>query len=561
MREKAGRRGNGITIRIMIIFGVLLLPMYALLIVSAKSYLNAQESSAVNAAAGILELNINSLESECGQINYAFYDLQEYDSNYSRICNWTGSGEDYLAWMGVNRSLISLGYDCEIKNILFLYLDKTDEMLLISNDAEPSEKVYYKQAIRQENLLKRTLKWQLRQIDGKSYLLHVSESYGAYVGILMDLDKCAEQLTQQIRYDDTKVYVDTNPLEWEDAEYITISRQIGTTDAYIHVQLDKNEISSTIPQIVRITYRVALLFILIFPILFAILWHMIVRPIRLIEKGIHKLEAGEQGYQIPYFKASSEFESLRASFNSMAGEIRNLKIASYEEQLERKQMEMQNLLLQIRPHFMLNIINQIFSMAQLRDYEGIQKMSVYLSRFFRHLFHGEKLVTLYWELELVHNYLEMMELRFAGCFEVEEEIDENLLQYEVPPLMIHNFVENIFKYAVREGNIITIRLSLQQRKDEIEIMIADDGPGMDAQTLEKIQAMQPIKRDDGTHIGIYNSAYRLKTLCEENSRLQVDSVLTEGTTVRIYLPALDKTTCGKKEGKHLPGKGDSYAKA
>ena len=222
---------------------------------------------------------------------------------------------------------------------------------------------------------------------------------------------------------------------------------------------------------------------------------------------------------------------------------------------------MQNLLLQIRPHFMLNIIIQIFSMAQLRDYEGIQKMSVYLSRFFRHLFHGEKLVTLYWELELVHNYLEMMELRFAGCFEVEEEIDENLLQYEVPPLMIHNFVENIFKYAVREGNIITIRLSLQQRKDEIEIMIADDGPGMDAQTLEKIQAMQPIKRDDGTHIGIYNSAYRLKTLCGENSRLQVDSVLTEGTTVRIYLPALDKTTCGKEEGKHLPGKGDSYAKA
>ena len=47
---------------------------------------------------------------------------------------------------------------------------------------------------------------------------------------------------------------------------------------------------------------------------------------------------------------------------------------------------------------------------------------------------------------------------------------------------------------------------------------------------------KPIEKEDGTHIGIFNSAYRLKRLCGEDCRLDVRSVLTEGTTVRIMLP-------------------------
>ncbi len=200
-------------------------------------------------------------------------------------------------------------------------------------------------------------------------------------------------------------------------------------------------------------------------------------------------------------------------------------------------MALQNLMLQIRPHFMLNILNQIFSMAQLKDFEGIQKMSMYLSKFFRYLFRSGKIATLRSELELVQDYLEMMELRFLDCFEVETDIDESLLEYRIPPLMVHNFVENIFKYAVSEGNLITIRITLRRERDSVALMVADDGPGIEPEILEKIRAMQPIDKEDGTHIGIYNSAYRLKTLCGEDCQLQVESVLTEGTTVRILLPA------------------------
>ena len=146
-----------------------------------------------------------------------------------------------------------------------------------------------------------------------------------------------------------------------------------------------------------------------------------------------------------------EFENLRSSFNAMAGEIQTLKIDSYERQLEKERMSLQNLLLQIRPHFLLNTFNQIFSMAQLKDFESIQKMSVYLSQYFRYLFRSEYVSNIRMELDVVQNYLEMMELRYLDCFTVAWDIDKSLLDYPIPPLTIHNFVENIFKYAVCEG--------------------------------------------------------------------------------------------------------------
>lgn len=538
MVDKIRRREilHGITAKILLLFAVLLIPMYFLLIISARSYLNSQEISAINSAEAILELNMNSLESECSQIDYAFYDLQEYDNNYVRLCDWKGSSSDYLAWYGVNGSLISLSSACEYEDALFVYMQQTKDMLLVFHEFNQVDKKEIRQEILGNNLADTNIRWQVKELNGKPYLLHTVGYYGVYAGALIDMDSFMNQIDKQVGYENITVTIDEDSTKEETRSQVTVSKEIRRTKQYIHVTLDKKEIGLAMPRVVKITYYVAILFVLIIPILFCLLWHMIVKPIKKIENGIQKLSNGNQEYRIPDFKAASEFISLKDSFNSMAGEIHTLKIASYEEQLERKQMALQNLLLQIRPHFMLNTFNQIFSMAQLKDYEGIQKMSMYLSKFFRYLFRSNRIATIRSELDVVDNYLEMMNLRFLDCFEVEKDIDESLLEYRIPPLMIHNFVENIFKYAVSEGCLITIHISLYREADCVVIGIADDGPGMEPEILDKIQAMEPIDKEDGTHIGIYNSAYRLKTLCGEACQLSVESVLTEGTTVKIILP-------------------------
>jgi sensor histidine kinase YesM len=122
---------------------------------------------------------------------------------------------------------------------------------------------------------------------------------------------------------------------------------------------------------------------------------------------------------------------------------------------------------------------------------------------------------------------------------VEWDVDETLMEYQIPPLLLHNFVENIFKYAVAEGTETAIEIRIQKSQEDSEmavITVTDDGPGIDEDILKKIQDGEPVEKSDGKHIGIWNSAYRLKTFLGEKSKLEISSTLTEGTRVCIFLP-------------------------
>ena len=527
---------NGILAKVILVYIILLIPMYVLLMISVRSYMNSLQDQAVKAEEAILKLNMNNLDAEMKRIDQFIYYLQERNTDYQRLCNWEDTSMDYVSLYSVNNQLINQVNASQYAESLFIYIEKPDKMLMVFSDFEADAKVTLKDELIIEQLNNRNVRWDVKEINEKQYLVHTIGYFGVYVGIIIDMESYINTIKEQTGYHRIQVILNNKPDPEASDHYKTVTKEISQLGQYIHVALEKDEINRALPKISKVTYDIAISFVLIFPALFLTFWHIIVRPLKRIERGICKLGEGDQEYRIPDFKSSNEFISMKESFNSMAEEIQSLKIKTYEEKLEKEQMALQNLLLQIRPHFMLNSFNQIFSMAQLKDYEGIQRMSMYLSKFFRYLFRSNRIATIRSEFDVVENYLEMMRLRYMDCFEIEWNIDEALLNYRIPPLLLHNFVENIFKYAVCEGSEVTITISLQKEDDRVVICIADDGPGMEPEILKKIEAMEPIDKKDGTHIGIYNSAYRLKTLCGEQCQLMVQSVLTEGTTVKIILP-------------------------
>ncbi len=50
----------------------------------------------------------------------------------------------------------------------------------------------------------------------------------------------------------------------------------------------------------------------------------------------------------------------------MTDEINQLKIDVYEEQIHKQMAELQYLQLQIRPHFLFNSLNVVYSLAHLK---------------------------------------------------------------------------------------------------------------------------------------------------------------------------------------------------
>ena len=151
---------------------------------------------------------------------------------------------------------------------------------------------------------------------------------------------------------------------------------------------------------------------------------------------------------------------------------------------EQKSIVMEQRLLraQMNPHFLFN------SLASIQNYilnEKTDQASLYLSRFSQLVRDvldnsAEEYVSIENEIAAIQNYLELQKVRYAGKFDfemsVEEQIDkENTL---IPPMLAQPFIENAIEHGIRHketaGNI-SIRFMLEDGLVRFEV--EDDGIG------------------------------------------------------------------------------------
>ncbi|SNT19260.1 hypothetical protein SAMN05421640_2771 [Ekhidna lutea] len=101
--------------------------------------------------------------------------------------------------------------------------------------------------------------------------------------------------------------------------------------------------------------------------------------------------------------------------------------------------------------------------------------------------------------------------------------------------IIQNLIENGVKYARTEKNKPFIDISVRDESDKIVIECADNGIGMDQDTVEKIFTMffRVNRKIEGTGLGLHILKRAIERL---DGDVQVKSKLGEGTTFRITLP-------------------------
>lgn len=88
--------------------------------------------------------------------------------------------------------------------------------------------------------------------------------------------------------------------------------------------------------------------------------------------------------------------------------IRQLKITSYEKELEAKHAKLQYLQLQIRPHFYLNCLKNLYALAETKQYHSIQNTILALSGYLRFIFRDNmKRIPLSQELRSIRDYMQL----------------------------------------------------------------------------------------------------------------------------------------------------------
>lgn len=337
---------------------------------------------------------------------------------------------------------------------------------------------------------------------------------------------------------------------YQQAEYVFTDRQISSTKDssvissyvekgkfYLSVSISPDEIMSEIADFYKIMRFGTILALLIVPLLYLLINKILILPLKVLIDAQKELMDGNLDYRISKKANSPEYEYTYESFNNMAENIRFMKIENYEKELAREKMELKNLQLQIRPHFLLNTFNLIYTLAQKEKHKDIQKIIMYLTDYFRYIFRSGKSLELFSkEQNLIEGYLEMAMVRYPGCIDVEYNYDPEIYYTRVPPLLIHNFVENIVKHAVNQKTVTHISIVGQYDAKKVTFMIMDDGVGISKEKLASLTENMHSDSEDNAHIGYKNSLRRLKYFYGEDAEITITSEAGEGTCVMIHFP-------------------------
>ncbi|MCT4563614.1 MAG: histidine kinase [Maledivibacter sp.] len=198
---------------------------------------------------------------------------------------------------------------------------------------------------------------------------------------------------------------------------------------------------------------------------------------------------------------------------------------------------------QINPHFLFNSLTVIASLCRI-DPEKARNLIIHLSNYFRkNLNNNKDVVKLEVELNHVKSYIEIEMARFEDKLKIIYEMEDDLRCF-IPPLSLQPIVENAIKHGIlpqKQGG--TVRIKGSKKDDEVNIIISDDGVG-----IEENKVLQILRHDNkyDTSIGINNVNLRLKGIFGERYGLKIESKVGTGTSVHFKIPIITfEMGCGR----------------
>lgn len=392
--------------------------------------------------------------------------------------------------------------------------------------------------------------WKIVDVQNVWSAFYVYAYEGQYLGIYISLDGILDRITElnvvegfaDIYLADqngTRLTQETESVAGNSREDIRLMRELEHLQLTLHAVPEDEGIH--IGQIL-IWVGCFLLAVSSGLLMLFILWMLqrsLFAPLSELNRQMKYFSEGKLDTCITEQSGCREVQDVIRTFNGMTVEIREMKIENYEKQLENQETILKYFQIQKNPHFFLNVLNGIYSLAASGNMIQVRKITLELIKHVRYILSVEKLwVPLAEELEFTKNYLEIQRIRFPYEIRLETEgFTEACGKVQVPTLILQTFVENAVKYALSPENLLAIRLAANLESDHLELTISDSGPGFSEKILEELQAYGKISPDErGEHIGIYNILSRMKLLYKDSCEYQFCNLPSGGAQVRLILP-------------------------
>lgn len=238
-----------------------------------------------------------------------------------------------------------------------------------------------------------------------------------------------------------------------------------------------------------------------------------------------------------YYRSAKRITETQRSIAQGFGQLLSTQMAAAEMEAQRKlatSMELKMLQSQINPHFLFNTINTIASLIRTDPTKARTLLRDFAVFYRRTLEDSSERIMLSREIEQTMRYFSFEVARFGddrvGLY---VGAGPELQDMMVPPFIIQPLVENAVRHAMPSEGKLTISILAEVDGDDVVVIVADDGVGMDEETCNNI--MHP-ESSTGMGIAVKNVHDRMKGFFGNRADMRVESELGQGTTVILRFP-------------------------
>lgn len=278
------------------------------------------------------------------------------------------------------------------------------------------------------------------------------------------------------------------------------------------------------------------LFFLGFTVFLAwLLWKMVYKPLSLFHSQINKMSQSPQTVGSQTRTQIPEFDRLLREFSTMQHQISDLFIEVQAKEKIRADLEVEKLLYQINPHFLMNTLDTVHWLAVMNGQEEIDKLVQSLNKLlYYNLGKLGQASSMKEELDALRQYLILQQIRYDFEFDVRISVEDSVLEISVPRFILQPLVENSLYHGLSDKGFIQIEVTLT---NTLNIVIQDNGAGMTEEAIQRLLNNRVAEHKKvGMGIGLNYVHRMLKAQYGNEAQLVIESELGTGTSILLILP-------------------------
>jgi len=289
---------------------------------------------------------------------------------------------------------------------------------------------------------------------------------------------------------------DSSMVDYKGEKSLMVFREIGRTGLIIIGLQPESEIISTAKRINRITFL-----LIIFAFATALLLGLVITlgigsRISRFSNIMSEVAGGNLDITIKD-SGNDEITILGNSFNKMISDLKRYVDESVANEKIKREMQVNLLISQINPHMIYNTLNSVIYLARENKNKDIVKMvEAFISLLQNSIKIGDEgiFATIHQEIDSVKNYELIQQYRYPDKFKIHWDVDEDILDVEVPKTILQPLVENALFHGIcpldRKGEI---RISIRRDFNGVIIIVADDGVGIEKKRIESMKRQRMNK--------------------------------------------------------------------